>query len=401
MRSVLLVSLVVVTGCAGTAPALVPTPPPAVSEAPAPAPRPIPVDIEVPEPAPAVPPAVLERRIDRRAVYEEAQATEWVLANGLTVVYVQDPSADGYRVRVRAAGGWAALPEAAAARYVGVGHASWGDLRAEVGPDVRQAVGESDRLGDLVGDVAALFTDPPSVVVVAAPLDALSPRRGITARPDVEPEAARAALADAFDQPSAFVVVLSGSVGPEWVEPLVAERLAVRGRGARFGPLLESPPPAPADVAVQGPEAGYVVEADVAGEWADLAALRVLEQALAERAGPTAHVTVDLGPDRARLRVVAPGAVQDVWRPFDDAALRAARSRAARQAETPAGRLRAFADLYEQAGRYRPARNPIEAARLGDAIERTPPDRVAAWLRRFAASPDAARLTVLPASDLP
>ena len=397
MRPAVLLFALVGAGCASTAPEPVLSPPADVVPVPPPTPTPIRIEPEVVEPVPVVPPPVPERRIDRRAVYEQAGAVEWTLENGLTVVYVQDPGADGYRALVRAPTGWAGLPTAVADRFVGLGEASWGELTARVGPDGREAGGASPGLEALVGDVAALFSDAPSVVVTPDPLGGLAPRRGRFRLPPADPDAARQAFADAFDRPADFRVLLTGSVGWEWVEPLVAARLAGRGRGARFGPAVETHPSVRADSTGTGPTAGAVFEADVSAGWDDLPALWTLERALADRAGDRARVTLalDAAAGRARLRVVGADAAP-LLAPFDVDALRRARTAAARDAATPAGRVRAFATLYEVPGAYRPARRPDEAARLADAIERTPPDRAADLLRRLAASPDAASLTVLP-----
>ncbi|WP_420457571.1 hypothetical protein [Rubrivirga sp.] len=402
MRPAIVLFVLVGAGCASTAPEPVAAPPAVVTAVEPPASAPILVEPEPVEPAPVVPPPVLERRIDRRAVYEQAGAVEWTLANGLTVVYVQEPEAEAYRAAVRAPGGWASLPPAAADRFVGA-QGSWGALAARVEPDRREAVGEAEGLATLVADVAALFSDPPSVVVAPDPLDALAPRRGRDRVPAFDPDAARQALADAFDRPSDFRVFLSGSVGREWVEPLVAERLAVAGRGARFGPLLETPPAVRAESTTSGPAAGTVFEADVAAGWDDLPAVLTLERALADRVGTDASVSLrlDAAAGRARLRIASAGAAS-LLDPLDADALRRARDAAARDAAGPAGRLRAFATLYEVPGRFRPALRPDQAARLADAIERTPPARVADLLRRLAASPDAATVTVLPQpSDAP
>ncbi len=395
MRSVLLVSLLVVAGCASTVPAPVVSPPPAVADAPPPEPEPIAVDVERPEPEPVEPPPVIERRIDRRAAYEQAGATEWTLANGLTVVYLHEPEAESYRALVRAPGGWASLP-AAADRFVGA-QGAWGELRARVGPDDREATGEAPGLSALVDDVAALFADPPSVVVSPDPLGARAPRRGRFTVPTIDPDAARQALADAFDRPSDFRVFLSGSVGDEWVEPLLAERLAGPGRGARFGPLLADPPSVRADSTARGEPAGAVVEVDIAAGWDDVPTMRIVERALANRAGDRARVSLrlDAAAGRARLRLVGTDTAS-LLDPFDADALRRARTAAAQDAATPDGRLRAFATLYEVPGTYRPALRPDRASRLADAVERTPPDRAADLLGRLAASRDTATVTVLP-----
>ncbi|PAP77292.1 hypothetical protein [Rubrivirga marina] len=356
MRIAAVVLLIAVaSGCAATAPASVVAPSPAVVvavEPPAPPPVPVAERPEVVELAPLVPPPVPERRIERRSVYEQAGVTEWTLANGLTVVYLHEPNADVYRARVQAPTGWVSLPASMRSVFEEGGAATWGGLLASVEPRRRVAVAEAETLAELVGSVEALFTRPSDPPVSEA-------------------------IASAFDRPSDFVVVLSGPVEREWVEPVIATALApLRGRDSEFGPLLETPEPI----------ASASLVAEINAGWDDLPAIVLLSHLLADRSGRGDAVRLDFdAPRRVAHALVDPsGAGADVFRPASDDAIRVARTESARAAASPEGRILALAILYEVPGNVRPARPPSDALTLSDRIERTPPARVVDLLGRLA-----------------
>ncbi|WP_412063277.1 hypothetical protein [Rubrivirga sp. IMCC45206] len=380
MRLWPLLLVLVVAGCATATPPIVATPAPEVRAEPPP-PPPVRV-VEAPvveEILPPEPPVAPRLRIDRRAVYPDARATEWTLANGLVVVYVQS-EVEGYWIRVDGPGGLASLSPDVAAGVAASGHPQWGQLTGRVGLDRRVATGRADGLTDALGAVRALFDQAPTAFV--------QPRAGDLALPSLglPPGGTQGATAaDAFDRPSTFRVFLSGSAGAEWVEAAIANDLAPT-RGRRALAMLDRPRFVRLDTLdTRGPA---VLEAAVDADWDDLAATRILEQALADRA----DVTLSLTGGRLTLRAVDGPSPADLFAPLADTAVRAARDAAEVEARSPAARLAAFADLYAVPGRYRPARRPHDAAALADQIARTPPARVAALLRRFAATPDLAVL---------
>ncbi|WP_412067739.1 hypothetical protein [Rubrivirga sp. IMCC43871] len=368
-------------GCATSTPPLVATPAPE-ARVDLPAPPPVRV-VETPvveELLPPEPPQAPRLRIDRRAVYPDAQATEWTLANGLVVVYVQG-EAEGYTVRVDGPGGLANLPPALAADLAESGSARWGPLSAHVGLDRRVASGWADGIADALGAVRALFERSPDGTPHARAEDLAHPSLG----PPPSRGPRSASIGDAFDRPEAFRVFLHGSAGADWVEAAVANELgAIRGRPPLA--LLEEARFDRRDtLAARGPA---VTEAAVDAEWDDLAPARIVALALADRA----DVTLSLASGRLTVRAVGGHAPADLFAPLADTALRAARDAAEAEARQPAAVLAAFADLYAQPGQFRPARRPQDAARLADQIARTPPARVAALLRRLAATPDLAVL---------
>ena len=364
MRLALLLALAIAaSGCVRTAaPVVVIAPPPVREVEPPPGlPEPALPTPEVVDLEPLEPPPTPRLQIDRRAVYEQAGVVEWTLANGLTVVYLHEPGADAYRVRVQAPTGWADLPATARGRYADAVDVPWSPLIASVEPSRRVAKGQADRVTDLVDAVAALFTETPP--------------------------AGGGAVAEAFDRPASFVVALSGAAEREWIEPVIATRLAsLRGRDSGFGPILDAPEPV-----------ASALRSEVAATWEDLPAAAVLAQALADR-DRAARLTFDGHDSRVRLSVDGPASRADTFRPFTDDALRQARATAAGEAATPDGRLTALATLYEIPGAFRPARRPDEAVTLADRIERTPPDRVATLLRQLA---DAAVLSAPSSPETP
>lgn len=353
--TVLLLLIAAASGCVTSAPASVIAPAPrveAVVEPPAPPLVRVVEVAEVVEIAPVEPPPVPERRIDRRSVYEQAGVTEWTLANGLTVVYLHDPDADLYRVRVQAPAGWAALPASMRAPFRTREVAAWGELLAWVEPTRRVAVARAETLAELLAPIPRLFSGAPD-----------TPAAG--------------AVASAFDRPGAFVVVMSGPAEREWVEPVIATQLATfPGRDAGFGPRLETPDPIATD--------GLV--ATVRAEWDDLPAVAIASRVLAERGGRGDAARLDLDPaSRTALLLVEPLLTQaELLQLATEDAIRAARGATARSAATPEGRLLALAMLYEVPGDVRPARQPLDALALPDRVERTPPARVLDLFRRLA-----------------
>ena len=388
MRALLGLPLLALAACAGTAPVAPVTPPPAapvVVRAPEPEPIRVVEAPEVREVAPVSPPEARRGRIARRALFEQAGVATWRLANGLEVVYLRAPGAEGYRARVEAPTGWASLPRPLADEVAAIGTAAWGPLRAEVGPYGRVAGGEAETLAALLEAVERLFTASPDRVEGST---GLWPRTGVLAPEGLDAPRTEALAAEAFDRPASFVVLLAGDVEWEWVEGAVANALGgLRGRDSSFGPILDAPPRLEGDstAAVAAP----VLEAEVAGGWGDLPTVRVLDAVLDARSGGEARVSLDA--DAGRVRLWARGASTALAPPSDDE-VRAARVRAARDAASAAGRLEALATLYGVPGDFRPARNPAEATGLEAPIERTPPDRVRDLLRRLLASPDAARI---------
>ena len=325
MRPALLLTAVL-AGCAAPAPLVVA--PPAEVTAP---PRLPPVTTTADPPVvtdPVEPRGAAREEVVERRVYEEARVAEWTLANGVTVVYAWDVGADQYTVRLDGA-------ESDPAPSPGL--AGWGALRARVGSGLRTARGSAVRLDSVLSDVAAVFT-----------------RRPDTGDPVV---------ASAFDRPSAFTVVIHGARSWTWVEGAVGRTLSrVRGRA--------SVPPLAAPVArISRP---VTVDAD------DLAAVAALDALVRTRTGEAA---LSVGPGgRRSLQSSRAGALDDA---VPDAAIRAARSTAAAEAESGGGVVDALARLYALPGRFRPVRPPQVVRDLPGEIGRTPPERVRTLLDRL------------------
>lgn len=402
MRSLpLLLFATVFVGCAGTAPPMTPLPVPTVERAaPPPEAEPVAVEVETVQ-APVVPPPTPERRIARRSVYEGAQATEWVLENDLTVIYVQRPG-EGYHARLVAPTGWMGLPAAERPAFAHIGEARWGPLTGRLGPGDRVATGPAESLGELVDAVRAVFTAAPDEVARFDGTASSSPRWGVILPADREDHGARQ-LAQAFGQPEAFTVVLVGPIGAEWVEPVVAERLFMRrGGGPSFG---TADPSGSGNGIARDAASGVVGEWDLAGGWDDLPTLLLLDAMLADRVGAGQHadVTFDAARGMIRLRVASTrGGAPDLRAPFSAAEVDAARRRASAAAASDAGLARAFADLWALPGRYRPARRPDDAVSLPAAIARTPSGQVDDLLRRLLASPQTSEWAILnPSAQTP
>ena len=318
-----LLALTALAGCASTVPP--PPPPPEVVLQPPPAPAPVPVQVEtVPmETGPPEPPAVLERVIAQRSVYESDRVAEWTLDNGLTVLYAWDDGAAEYTVRASVPG---------------------------------------DRLpGDQSGDRA---TEP---VTLAVGLH----RHSVTARASRLDEAVAAAV-DALGgaAPAGAVVLLHGGLGPEWVEPVVAEQLGrLRRRLAPAAPPTRS-----------------VLDAD----WSDLPALLVVAQVLRERSAPSDPLALVFDPATGDLRLEARASSRrllDAWlAPAAPDVLRSARDAAAAAARQPAGVLLALDALYQLPGAYRPARPVADARALADRVARATPEQAGALLARLSAA---------------
>lgn len=392
---VLLLFLVFGAGCAGSAAPLVPLPVPDIErEAPPPAPVPVAVEVEVVQP-PVVPPPVPERRIARRAVYEDAGLIEWTLENGLTVVYVQYP-VEGYHARLDAPTGWAGLPESDRPAYAHIGAGRWGALTARLGPGSREAVGESDSLSDLVESIRSLLTSPPDAVDSFDMVADAAPRWGLVL-PETRADGGARRLAEAFGQPAAFTVVLVGALGPEWIEPMIASWLSVRPGG---GPTFER-----ADPATQGDQPlpagwrGVVSEWEVSAGWEDRPAALLLREILAARAGRDARADLwfDAARETLRLRLASATSSNEraLHAPLQAAEVEVARRRAVDRAASAAGVADAVSELYGLRGRFRPARRPEDPAVLAAAIARTPAGRLDALLQRLLASPDTARFSTL------
>ena len=345
MRTLSALVVLALAGCAGTPPTVAPPPPTvAVFELPPP-PRMVVVALaEMIEVEPVEPPPVQEMRIDRRSVFEQAGAVEWTLANGLTVVYVEDETAVGYHARVVAPTGASSFTLGRAAVFRR-GDPTWGTLTARIEAGERVATGASDGLQSLLDDAARLLTSTP---------DASQGDRG-------------EAL---FEVTRHVRVFLLGSRDRAWIEPAVAATLgALRPENDALG----------SSAATDG-------DPSVRGDWDDLPAIWVLDAALAERAGPGTRVRFDAMAGRIRLESDGGTPRPVLLARFDDADLRRARDQAARTAASPSARLEAFSALYGLPGTFRPARNPVDAARLPERIARTPPSAAADLLRRLAAA---------------
>ena len=390
---VLLLSVVFGAGCAGSAAPLVPLPVPEIErEAPPPAPVPVAVEVEVVQ-LPMVPPPVPERRIARRAVYEDAGLIEWTLENGLTVVYVQHP-VEGYHARLDAPTGWAGLPDPERPAYAHLGDGRWGPLTARVEPGSRSAAGGADSLSDLVEAIRSLLTSPPDAVGAFDRVAAAAPRWGRVA-PETRTDGGASRLAEAFGQPAAFTVVLVGALGPEWVEPMIASRLSVRPGG---GPTFESADPdMRSDQPLPTEWGGGITEWAVPAGWEDRPAALLLREVLAARAGHAAQteVSFDAARETLRLRLASamPSDEHSLLAPIEAVEVDAARRRAVDRAASAAGVADAVAELYGLPGRFRPARRPEDPTVLAAAIAWTPADRLDALLQRLLASPDTARFS--------
>ncbi len=322
-----LFALVAVAGCASTAPP--PAPPPVVVQ-PLPPPGPGPVRVEaVPVetatmgPGPVQPPTVLERVIARRSVYESDRVAEWTLDNGLTVIYAWDDDAAEYAMR-------ASIP--------------------------------GDRLPS--GHTNDRTTEP---VTLAVGLH----RQSVTAQaPRLDEAVAMAVDALGSGAPADAVVLLHGALGPEWVEPVVAEQL---GRLRRRQPPATSP-------------TRRALDAD----WSDLPALMVVAQVLRARSAPSDPLALVFDPATGDLRLEARASSRrllDGWLvPATPAVLRSAKDAAAQGARQPAGLLLALDALYQLPGTYRPARPVADARALADRVARTPPEQVAKLLARLDAA---------------
>lgn len=167
---------------------------------------------------------------------------------------------------------------------------------------------------------------------------------------------------------AASTVTLHGAIAPEWVEAEVATTLgAVRSGGT--------------------PDARRSAVAAIEVEWADLGALVTVAAVLADRLvdSDTVHLIYDAEVGRLRLSVEARSApIRELLGRQDDAAIRDARTRAARVAASGRGVAVALHQLGRLPGRFQPARPPSDVRRLVTQIERTPPERVNALLAQLA-----------------
>lgn len=209
MRVPFLLLTLGLAGCAASAPPVT-APRVPVIVAPPP-PEPILVETQPVEVVPVEPAETPRRRIAQRSVFEDARIAEWVLENGLTVLYAWDDGADGYAVQLTRTGspsqGEGAVPAGLLRRQTG------GTL-AEALSAARDAIADAGGpLGSVLvamhGSASFEWIEP----LVARDLGALAPRAGASA---AAPPRGQASLAWA-DLPDAFVLAAllgDGASGP-------------------------------------------------------------------------------------------------------------------------------------------------------------------------------------------
>ena len=188
---------------------------------------------------------------------------------------------------------------------------------------------------------------------------------------DTALRAAERALVAGGGDLSDAVVSLHGSLEPMWIEAAVAETL---GRlPSRLAGSASTPPSG--------------TQSSTEADWDDLGALAVLAALLEDRAAPSDRVVVLFDPEGGIVTVLTTSSMLPPARllaPGADGAIRDARTRAARLAETGSGLAVGLGLLEHLPGRFQPARPPSDIRLLPSRIERTPPDRVNDLLRRLA-----------------
>lgn len=410
MRSApLLLVLLALAACASPEPLTLPEPPP-VADVPAPEPalRPLPP----PEPpAPPPPPAEAPRgSIEGRSVYPDPGIVEWRLANGMTVIYkhlMADEAPPGVAtVEGYAPGGFEDLrtdAEETSRLARAVASARWGTVRGRLAARERRISGTTIGLRRLLDDVAAVFSQPPSVA------DPTSGWRDATDGPWGDPDAPLSdaevtrATRDVFDQPEDVTLVVVGGATDEAAEALVGTILGpVRARRGRFAAVERDGDErlgGASERVASGGAAPVVQQLRVRADVRDAAPLAVLAAALAERTG-TASVRHRLDPQAeiAELTFESDTGIDltVLDRPLTEPEV----ARARRQALATGGDLAraevwlgAIERHYREEGDYRPARHPREIGDLPQQIRTVSVEWANRLLARFRETPSRATLT--------
>lgn len=332
-----------------------------------PAPEPYRADvlpIEAPPPVPEAP----RGSIQSRAVYPDPGYVEWVLANGVTVVHKQVPGAEGTWL-------YGFAPESGLTGSEAPPEAAVPPLSDRLGVHIGVLGGEhvvaarAPTLADALSAVTGLFGGGPAAPTGQRPwgLAADPPAStGDAPAPSYSIEGGlRAALG-----PFTFVFVSADA--SERVEALVGGALGTLSPRA----VAAVGRPARADAA-SPPAARF----QTGGARREAPALDVLAAAVRQRlggAGVSVLAHVHPRTEVVRLEVTRPGPDGEArvdgtggWlAPFSEVEVRGARLRAvaAVRAGDPAVWAGLLADLYREAGSFRPARNPAELSQYADRL---------------------------------
>lgn len=389
------------------------------------APRPVPAAeiVPIPEPASMPEPEAPRGSIEGRAVYPDPGYVDWVLANGMTVVYKQVQGTDRTVAFAFAPGSDRSVAQGA--------HRVSGWPMVHIGglDDERLLAAVAPSLDESLRAMASVFSgewtgvpSPPvpwGLVLGEGPdmtvtVGAQSPTEGSPADLDATAEAGSTgplALRSRFRDPAAFTVVLVGNDDPVVAEALFGTRL---GRlPTRVGTEVEDQGQfdvGSAQPAFSGPGAG--VDLHTPGAERDVPVLEVLASVVRDRlqtAGhvPTLHAHVHPRTGTVRLSVyltdldpeAATVAVERGLSAFTDAEVERARSDAASAFLTPGPRqwVSLLVDLYHGEGAHRPARNPAELSRYSARIAAVSASSVRALADRLRQSLPRPSLPVGPA----
>lgn len=405
MRLVLLLLLLSLSACAPSAPIVRPAPPPAAEVTTVTEPELRALPPPEPAPPPPVPAAAPKGSIEGRSVYPQPGLVEWRLSNGMTVVYKRLAAggpAPVAMVEGRAPGGFMATPDPVRRAHA-VARVRWGTVRGRLAAHERQLFGTAVGLRELLEDVAAVFSEPPSVADTAAAWR--SPTDGPWGEPEARlPDAEVVTAARAvFDEPGAFTLVLVGEAPDAEAEALVGTLLGpLRARPDRTPDanatgltLLDAPTPRVAD----GGGAPVVQQLRIRARADDAAALAVLAAALVERADDAAvRYWLDPQGGVAELTAEADSPIDlEAWlRPLSDADVARAR-RQSLATEADLARPRVWLDVvgrhYRAPGAYRPARPPREIADWRRRVGAVSTRQANALLAQFRSTPSRATLT--------